>query len=65
VAIDAIVFTVNPKLNIPGLTVKQIQGIYTEKITNWQAVGSPNLVSQLSFVLKKLRVQYSCLLTMY
>lgn len=43
VAIDAIVFAVNPKLNISGLTVNQIQGIYTGKITNWQAVGGPNL----------------------
>ncbi|MBD2499075.1 PstS family phosphate ABC transporter substrate-binding protein [Anabaena azotica] len=42
-AIDAIVVAVNPKLNIPGLTVNQIQGIYTGKITNWQAVGGPNL----------------------
>ncbi|MBD2499076.1 PstS family phosphate ABC transporter substrate-binding protein [Anabaena azotica] len=43
VAIDAIVIAVNPKLNIPGLTVNQIQDIYTGKITNWQAVGGPNL----------------------
>lgn len=43
VAIDAIAFAVNPELNIPGLTVNQIQGIYTGKITNWQQVGGPNL----------------------
>jgi phosphate transport system substrate-binding protein len=43
VAIDAIVIAVNPKLNISGLTVNQIQGIYTGKITNWQEVGGPNL----------------------
>jgi len=43
VAIDAIVIAVNPKLNISGLTVNQVQGIYTGKITNWQEVGGPNL----------------------
>lgn len=43
VAIDGIVIAVNPKLYISGLTVNQIQGIYTGKITNWQEVGGPNL----------------------
>lgn len=43
VAIDGIVFAVNPSLNIPGLTVQQIKDIYTGKITNWQEVGGPNL----------------------
>ncbi|MEJ1934646.1 substrate-binding domain-containing protein, partial [Nostoc sp. NIES-2111] len=43
VAIDGIVIAVNPKLNIPGLTVNQIQGIYTGKIINWQEIGGPNL----------------------
>ncbi|BCL37345.1 PstS family phosphate ABC transporter substrate-binding protein [Nostoc sp. MS1] len=43
VAIDGIVIAVNLKLNIPGLTINQIQGIYTGKITNWQEVGGPNL----------------------
>jgi ABC-type phosphate transport system substrate-binding protein len=43
VAIDAIAVVVNPKLQIPGLTVDQLRGIYTGKITNWQQVGGPNL----------------------
>lgn len=43
VAIDGIAIAVNPKLNIPGLTVTQIKDIYTGKITNWQEVGGVNL----------------------
>ena len=43
VAIDAIAFAVNPKLNIPGLTVAQLKDIYTGKLTNWNQVGGPNL----------------------
>ncbi|MBD2343127.1 substrate-binding domain-containing protein [Anabaena subtropica] len=44
VAIDGIAIAVNHDLNIPGLTVNQIQGIYTGKITNWQQVGGENLL---------------------
>ena len=43
IAIDAIVFTVNPALNISGLTLTQLKDIYTGKITNWQQLGGPNL----------------------
>ena len=43
VAIDGIAIAVNPKLNIPGLTITQIKGIYTGRITNWQEVGGVNL----------------------
>jgi phosphate transport system substrate-binding protein len=43
VAIDGIAVVVNPNLNIPGLTVAQLKGIYTGKITNWQQLGGPNL----------------------
>ncbi|MBD2513628.1 PstS family phosphate ABC transporter substrate-binding protein [Nostoc sp. FACHB-973] len=43
VAIDGIAIAVNHNLNIPGLTVAQIKGIYTGKITNWQEVGGVNL----------------------
>lgn len=43
VAIDGIAVAVNPTLGIPGLTVEQLQGIYTGSIKNWQAVGGPNL----------------------
>lgn len=43
VAIDGIAIAVNPNLNIPGLTVAQLQDIYTGKITNWQQISGPNL----------------------
>ncbi|MBW4423156.1 MAG: substrate-binding domain-containing protein [Nostoc desertorum CM1-VF14] len=40
---DAIAVVVNPSLNLPGLTVDQLQQIYLGKITNWNQVGGPNL----------------------
>lgn len=43
VAIDGIAIAVNPTLNISGLTLAQLRGIYTGAITNWQALGGPNL----------------------
>lgn len=43
IAIDGIAIAVHPNLNIPGLTLAQLKGIYTGKIRNWQQVGGPNL----------------------
>jgi phosphate transport system substrate-binding protein len=43
VAIDGIAIAVNPDLNIPGLTLQQVQDIYRSNITNWSQVGGPNL----------------------
>lgn len=43
VAIDGIAIAVNPALEIPGLTIAQLQAIYTGRIRNWQAVGGTNL----------------------
>jgi phosphate transport system substrate-binding protein len=43
VAIDGIVFYVNPNLSIPGLSLSQAQDIYVGKITNWREVGGPNV----------------------
>ncbi|ACC83842.1 PstS family phosphate ABC transporter substrate-binding protein [Nostoc punctiforme] len=43
VGIDGIAVVVNPSLNVPGLTVDQLQQIYLGKITNWNQVGGPNL----------------------
>ena len=43
IAIDGIVFAVNPQLNISGLTVIQLQDIYTGKIVNWKQLGGPDL----------------------
>lgn len=42
VAIDSIAVAVHPSLEIPGLTVAQLQGIYAGEITNWQQVGGPD-----------------------
>jgi serine/threonine protein kinase/ABC-type phosphate transport system substrate-binding protein len=43
VAIDGVVYYTHPGLNIPGLSVDQLQGIYRGEVTNWQQVGGPNL----------------------
>jgi phosphate transport system substrate-binding protein len=43
VAIDGLAVAVNPSLNVPGLTIEQLKGIYTGQITNWNQVGGPNL----------------------
>ncbi|MEH1841672.1 MAG: substrate-binding domain-containing protein [Nostoc sp.] len=40
---DGIAVVVNPSLNVPGLTVDQLQQIYLGKITNWNQVGGTNL----------------------
>jgi len=43
VAIDGLAIFVNNNLSIPGLTLSQLKGIYTGRITNWSQVGGPNL----------------------
>ncbi|MDJ0707883.1 MAG: PstS family phosphate ABC transporter substrate-binding protein [Leptolyngbyaceae cyanobacterium MO_188.B28] len=43
VAIDGIAFVINPALDIPGLTLDQLKGIYTGKITNWRELNGPNV----------------------
>lgn len=43
VAIDGLASYTHPDISIPGLSVSQLQDIYTGKITNWQEVGGPNL----------------------
>jgi phosphate transport system substrate-binding protein len=43
VAVDGIAVAVNPSLNVPGLTLEQLAGIYSGKIVNWSEVGGPNL----------------------
>ncbi len=42
VAIDGIAIAVNPNLNLPGLTISQLQQIYTGQVTNWSQVGGPS-----------------------
>jgi phosphate transport system substrate-binding protein len=41
-AIDGIAIAVHPSLDIPGLTIDQVKGIYLGKIQNWQEVGGPD-----------------------
>ncbi len=43
VGIDGIAVVVNPSLQVPGLTVDQLQQIYLGQITNWKQVGGPDL----------------------
>lgn len=43
VAIDGIAVAVNPQLDISGLTVTQLQQIYTGEIVNWSEVGGSNV----------------------
>lgn len=43
VGTDGIAVAVNRKLQIPGLTVEQLQQIYLGKITNWKQVGGSDL----------------------
>ena len=46
VAIDGLAVAVNPSLNISGLTLEQLEGIYSGRISNWREVGGPNLPIQ-------------------
>lgn len=43
VAIDSIAIAVHPDLEVEGLSVEQLRGIYAGEITNWQSVGGPDL----------------------
>jgi len=42
IALDAFIFVVHPNNPIKSLSIKQIQDIYTSKITNWSEVGGNN-----------------------
>lgn len=42
-ATDALVFVVNANNPVDSLTLEQLQGIYTGKITNWKDVGGDDL----------------------
>lgn len=46
IGIDGIAVVVHPQLNIPGLTITQLQDIYTGKITNWSQIGGDNIPIQ-------------------
>ncbi|HHP7230796.1 MAG TPA: PstS family phosphate ABC transporter substrate-binding protein [Xenococcaceae cyanobacterium] len=43
VAVDGIAVAVHPQLEIPGLTLEQLQAIYTGQITNWRELGGADL----------------------
>ncbi len=43
VAIDGIALAVHPRLNLSGLTLDQLQLIYSGQIRNWKQVGGPDL----------------------
>ncbi len=43
VASDGIAIIVNPKNTITGLSIEQIQAIYTGKVTNWKELGGPDM----------------------
>ena len=43
VATSAIAFYVNPQIDIPGLSLEQVEQIYSGRVTNWQQLGGPNL----------------------
>lgn len=43
VAYDAIGVVVHPDLNLDGLTIDQLVGIYTGQFTNWQELGGDDL----------------------
>ena len=43
IATSAIAFYVNPSLDIPGLSLNQIEKIYSGQITNWKQLGGPDL----------------------
>ena len=43
VGVDGIAVVVNRSLQVPGLTVDQLQQMYRGVLTNWRQVGGPNL----------------------
>ncbi|MEA5617660.1 substrate-binding domain-containing protein [Cronbergia sp. UHCC 0137] len=43
IGMDGIVFAVNPKLKIQGLTINDLKNIYSGKINNWKQLGGQNL----------------------
>jgi uncharacterized membrane protein YfcA/ABC-type phosphate transport system substrate-binding protein len=43
IASTGIAFFTHPALKLPGLSLEQIQGIYTGKFHNWRELGGPNL----------------------
>ncbi|WP_299410257.1 PstS family phosphate ABC transporter substrate-binding protein [Acaryochloris sp. IP29b_bin.148] len=42
IGMDGIAVVVHPSLDLPGLTLSQLQQIYLGKISNWQELGGPD-----------------------
>lgn len=43
VALGGIAFYSHPSVKLPGLSINQMQNIFSGKLTNWQQLGGPNL----------------------
>jgi uncharacterized membrane protein YfcA/ABC-type phosphate transport system substrate-binding protein len=43
IAITGAAFYTHPDLRLPGLSLEQLQAIYTGELTNWSEIGGPNL----------------------
>jgi phosphate transport system substrate-binding protein len=43
VASTGVAFFTHPDLKLPGLSLEQIQGIYTGRFTNWKELGGPDV----------------------
>ncbi|NJM64557.1 MAG: hypothetical protein HC851_02245 [Acaryochloris sp. RU_4_1] len=43
VALDGLAFYTHPAVDLQGLSIQQLQDIFLGKITNWRAVGGPDL----------------------
>lgn len=43
VGLDAIAVAVNLDLDLPGVTVAQLQAIYSGEVTNWSEIGGPDV----------------------
>ena len=43
VAISGIAFYTNPSIKLPGISLAQVEKIYTGELNNWKQLGGPNL----------------------
>jgi phosphate transport system substrate-binding protein len=43
IALDGVAFFTHPSINIAGLSLDQVQAIFTGKAANWKEVGGPDL----------------------
>ncbi len=43
IALDGVAFFTHPSINVTGLSLDQVQAIFTGKVTSWKQVGGPDL----------------------